>query len=91
MQNLGCAAIPPIVAWLYNTSGHRYVPNVELLFVWLGVIGFVVGLYMNYYDINHNSVLNRGCAADDEYLLVGKGNDVELENYSTFEIRSTES
>lgn len=32
----------------------------ELLFSCLGMAGFVVGIYMNYYDWHHNSLLNRG-------------------------------
>jgi hypothetical protein len=33
---------------------------VELLFACLGIAGFIVGIYMNYYDWHHGSKLNRG-------------------------------
>lgn len=50
---------PVIYAAVYSDSDNTYIPNVELLFASLGVVGFFVGLYMNYYDVRHHSVLNR--------------------------------
>lgn len=58
--NLGLAVIPAIVAAIYSDSGNRYIPFVEALFVSLGVVGFLVGVYLNIYDWLHDSVLNRG-------------------------------
>jgi MFS family permease len=58
--NLATAVIPLIVASIYMDSNEEYIPNVELLFVGLGAAGVVVGLYLNYYDIYHDHVLNRG-------------------------------
>lgn len=61
-QNLACAVVPLLIASIYSDSNDKYIPNVELLFVAFASVGFVVGLYMNYYDINHGSVLNRSAA-----------------------------
>lgn len=66
LLNAACAVFPLIVAAVYNTSGDRYIPNVELMFILLGVIGVVVGIYLNYYDYQHGSVLNRGAPAEDD-------------------------
>ena len=62
----GCAVIPLLIAAIYSDSGDHYIPNVEILFVCLASVGFCVGLYMNYYDLHHDSILNRGApiAAD---------------------------
>ena len=44
--------------------GCRYIPNVEIVFIIMGVIGIVTGLYLNYYDYYFcGSVLNRGAVA----------------------------
>lgn len=70
MQNLATAVIPLIVAQIYSDSGDKYIPNVELLFVILAVVGVVVGVYMNYYDYYYgNNILNSPClieADEDE-------------------------
>jgi len=66
MQNLGCAVLPLVVAAVYSDSDNKYIPNVELLFASLAVVGFIVGLYMNYYDVRHHSVLNRAFVPPEE-------------------------
>lgn len=58
--NAGCAVLPIIVAQVYNVSGSRYIPNVELMFAMLGVLALALGLYLNYFDYFHGNVLNRG-------------------------------
>lgn len=58
VQNLACAVIPLIIASIYSQSGDKYIPNAEYLFVAFGIVGLFVGLYMNYFDINHNNILN---------------------------------
>ena len=41
-------------------SVDRYIPNVELLFIFLGATGFIVSLVINYLDYYyHNSTLNK--------------------------------
>ena len=50
MQNLACAVIPLAIAAIYSSSDNLYIPQVELLFVILAMIGFVVGMYLSYYD-----------------------------------------
>jgi len=79
MQNLGTAVLPLVVAAIYTDSGDKYIPNVELMFVFLGVMGVLVGFYMNYYDYKHNSVLNRGFEAAKAALDMEKDN---LNRYS---------
>jgi MFS family permease len=59
MQNLTCALVPLIVAYIYTLSGNRYIPNVEIMFITFGVLGSLVGVYLNFYDYNHDSVLNK--------------------------------
>jgi hypothetical protein len=39
-----------------------------MLFVLLASIGFLVGLYMNYYDYTHDGVLNKPFQTTDPYL-----------------------
>lgn len=57
--NLGTAILPLIVAAIYNSSNHLYIPNVEILFGTLGILGFISGLMINYEDYVFNkSVLN---------------------------------
>lgn len=62
-QNLACALVPLAIAAIYSESNDKYIPNVELLFIAFASIGFLVGLYMNYYDYHHDSVLNRSADA----------------------------
>jgi MFS family permease len=57
-QNLATAVIPEVAAAIYSGSGDKYIPYVELLFVTLASMGFLVGLYMNYYDWFHDHHLN---------------------------------
>lgn len=80
MQNLATAIIPLIVASIYSDSDDKYIPNVELLFVILGCIGFIVGLYLNYYDMNHGHLLN-GATPPSEYdAAVAAGTDPSMLN-----------
>lgn len=63
IQNGGLAAFPLIIAAIYSNSDDSYIPNVELFFVGLACLGFFVGLYLNYYDVYHDSVFNSPSAA----------------------------
>jgi MFS family permease len=65
IQNCGLATFPLIVSSLYQDSNHMYIPNVELFFVSLAVMGFVIGLYLNVYDYYHGSVFNSTGPYDD--------------------------
>jgi hypothetical protein len=58
VQNIGLACFPLIIATIYIQSGERYIPNVELFFMCLAAFGMLVGLYLNYYDINNNNIFN---------------------------------
>lgn len=67
MQNLATALIPLIVAQIYSDSGDKYIPNVELLFVILAIVGVFVGLYLNYYDYYYgNNILNSPALLESE-------------------------
>lgn len=57
-QNLATAVIPLIAASIYTDNNDHYCPGVELLFVALAAVGFVVGLYLNIYDWGHGHHLN---------------------------------
>lgn len=58
--NAGCAALPIVVAQVFNDSQGHYLPNCELLFALLGVCGLLLGFYLNYFDFYHGHILNRG-------------------------------
>ena len=58
MQNAGLSVIPLIIATIYTQSDDKYIPNVELFFVALGICGLFVGLWLNYDDYKHNWILN---------------------------------
>lgn len=58
VNNLASAIVPIIISQIYEMSDDKYIPNVELLFVSLGVLGVLLGLYMNWFDFHHNNILN---------------------------------
>jgi len=58
VQNGGLAAFPLVIAAIYDSSGSLYIPNVELFFVALAMLGVVVGFYLNYYDYYNDMVFN---------------------------------
>jgi MFS family permease len=58
VQNAGLAAFPLIVAAVYQASDNTFIPNVEYFFVGLASLGFIIGIYLNYYDYYHNKVFN---------------------------------
>ncbi len=71
VQNIGLATFPLMVAAIYEGSGGKYLPNVEFFFMSLAVGGFVVGVYMNYYDATHDRVFNRVKPPEDEFDAIG--------------------
>lgn len=58
IQNAGLASFPPIISTIYSAANDHYIPKVEYFFVSLASLGVLVGLYLNYYDFTHGSVLN---------------------------------
>ena len=47
------------MAAIYNYSNSSYLPNCEYFFVFLSVLGVIIGIYLNYYDIYYNNdILN---------------------------------
>ena len=59
IQNGGLALFPIIVSIVYDGSGRRYIPSVELIFVGFAIVGLFMGLCLNVYDASHGHVLNR--------------------------------
>jgi MFS family permease len=78
MQNLACAIMPLIIAAIYSDSDDKYIPNVEFLFISCAVIGLVVGLYLNYYDMNNGHVLNAATIEEDELVKLKKKGDYSI-------------
>jgi len=74
IQNAGLASFPLIVATIYAHSGDKYIPNVEWFFVGLASCGFAIGVYLNFYDYNHNRVFNSpgSTGADTEAKSTGR-------------------
>jgi MFS family permease len=64
IQNAGLAAFPLIIAAIYSNSNDQYIPNVEYFFVSLAVLGSAIGVYLNYYDYQHDSMFNSPSKAD---------------------------
>ena len=59
--NLGCAIVPLLAASIYTHSENLYIPNVEILFVGMAVVAFVLGVLLIFLDKTQcNGILNRG-------------------------------
>lgn len=59
--NTGCGVVPLIVATIYQQSGYHYIPKVEYLFIALGVLATVLGLWLCYVDQRDlGGILNAG-------------------------------
>ena len=65
IQNIGLAGFPLIVAQIYDIN-DEYIPNVEIFFTSLAVLGTLTGFYMNYYDHTHDNIFNRVSKEDDD-------------------------
>ncbi|EWM22869.1 major facilitator superfamily [Nannochloropsis gaditana] len=50
IQNAGLALFPLMAAAIYKAAGSEYIPHVELLFVYLAVVGLAFGLWLNVLD-----------------------------------------
>jgi len=48
VQNAGLAGVPLMVSGVYNASGERYIPSVELLFTILALGGALSALLLNF-------------------------------------------
>ncbi|TFJ84951.1 hypothetical protein NSK_003979 [Nannochloropsis salina CCMP1776] len=59
IQNAGLALFPLMAAAIYKAAGSEYIPHVELLFVYLAVVGLAFGLWLNVLDSRAGNVLNR--------------------------------
>jgi len=58
IQNFALAIVPIVVSEIYNSHGHRFIPNVELLFIVLALIGTGVGIALNVVDACTGGKLN---------------------------------
>ena len=59
LQNGGLGLFPLLVSLVYDASGQRYIPYVELVFVAFAAAGLAAGLALNLYDCTHGHQLNR--------------------------------
>jgi MFS family permease len=58
VQNAGLAIFPVIIASIYTDNDSHYIPSAEEFFVGLACLGFIVGLYLNYYDYHNGNLFN---------------------------------
>ena len=59
--NMGCGILPLIVAVIYNHDNNHYIPEVEYLFIALGVLASVLGAYLVHLDYYYlDGALNAG-------------------------------
>lgn len=67
IQNIGLATFPLIIASIYSNSGDKYIPNVELFFAIVAMLGTAIGFYLNFYDYFFlNSILNKPTQVTDD-------------------------
>ena len=43
---------------IVRRSDNNYIPHAEIFFISLASLGTIVGMYLNYYDYNHNNIFN---------------------------------
>lgn len=68
VQNAGLASFPLVVATIYQKSGDEYIPDCEFFFVSLAVLGVLVGIFLNVYDVNHDNIFNSPTRPIDDIL-----------------------
>ena len=59
VQNCGLALFPVIISAIYEGNNDAYIPSVEYFFIALAVVGFLIGLYLNFYDYVREFKLNK--------------------------------
>ena len=79
IQNIGLALFPLIIAAIYNSSGQRYIPNVEFFFMACAAAGIVVGIVMNRLDKHHGNKLN-GASSDDMTTTAAEDEEIIVAN-----------
>ena len=57
-QSLGLASFPLLVAYVYEESGEKYIPNCEFIFAGFAILGITFGFILNLLDYNNNWALN---------------------------------
>lgn len=76
VQNGGLSLFPVIVAKIASDNNGKYIPSVEVFFISLSVIAFVIGLFLNYHDYyHHDSILNKPTNVPDEKGDKGEGSN----------------
>uniref|UniRef100_A0A7S2U807 Lysosomal dipeptide transporter MFSD1 n=1 Tax=Attheya septentrionalis TaxID=420275 RepID=A0A7S2U807_9STRA len=58
LQNVGLSLFPILIAGIYNSDGHHYIPNVEYFFVSCAVIGTGIGIALQLVDQRRGGKLN---------------------------------
>jgi MFS family permease len=58
IQNIGLGLFPIVVAAIYNRSGQRYIPHVEVFFACCAVIGSFLGIFLILLDRRTGNKLN---------------------------------
>ena len=75
--NAACAIIPVAVAQIYMDSDNLYIPNVEILFICLGICGTALGVYLVYYDqYIIGGILDKGLPEDERPTCQSIGNSL---------------
>jgi len=59
LQNTGLALAPMFVAGIHSLNGDSYLPNVEIFFVIIAMIGFASGFYLVVIDSKGDHKLNK--------------------------------
>mmetsp|Transcript_30664 Transcript_30664/g.66266 ORF Transcript_30664/g.66266 Transcript_30664/m.66266 type:complete len:585 (+) Transcript_30664:268-2022(+) len=80
MQNMGMSLFPLAIAAIFNSSGGRYIPYVEVFFAACAASGVVVGLVMNCLDSRYGNKLNAVTAKQLEVTehFIKAGNNEEV-------------
>jgi MFS family permease len=58
IQNIGLTLVPMAIASIYTSSGHCYIPYVELFFTCCAVSGAMLGIGVNFLDQQTGNKLN---------------------------------
>jgi hypothetical protein len=58
VQSIGLTLVPLAMAAVYQSSGDKYIPNVEVLMGSIAILAFIMSLWLNYYDFTHDYIFN---------------------------------
>ncbi len=80
VQNAGLALFPIIIAKIASDHDGKYIPYAENVFISLAIIGFLVGLYMNYYDYYHDGIFNKPTKSDGYKPLADEDEEISVDS-----------